>query len=112
MSSVGSSLQSSTSPSQTEQALSQAIALGQQGTSKLEALPRPSGESSSLAAVYKAQQQQVTDLKNLLAAIRANNETEAKSDAATFTASDGPVNQKYDALGLTTCGSDSGSSST
>ncbi len=110
LSTLGASLQSSTSTSQVEQALSRAISLGQQGTSKLEALSRPSGESSSLSAAYNDQEQQVSDLKHLLSAIRANNETAFKSEETALNASDASVNQKFDALGLTKCGSGSGSS--
>jgi hypothetical protein len=110
LSTLGASLQSSTSPSQAERVLSRAISLGQQGTSKLEALTRPSGEASSLSAAYNEQEQQVTELKHLLSAIRANNQTEFKSDELALNASDASVNQKFDALGLTTCGSGSGSS--
>jgi hypothetical protein len=111
LSSLGSSLQSSSSASQVEQVLNQAITVAQQGTSKLEALPRPSGESSSLAAAYQVQEQQVTELKNLLAAVQADNPTEIKSDEAGFEATETSVNQKFDALGLTTCGSGSSSGS-
>jgi hypothetical protein len=112
LSSVGDQLSSSTQAAQVEQALESAIALAQQGTTKLEHLRRPAGENQALGAAYKAQEGQVADFKNLLSAVRANSASEVRSALATAQASDATLNQQFDALGLTTCGSGSSSTAT
>ena len=109
--SVGAQLSSSTQVAQVEQGLESAISLAQQGTDKLEQLPRPAGESGALGAAYAAQEGQVADFKAILSAVRADSVSGVRSAVATAQASSAPLNQKFDALGLTTCGSGSGSGS-
>jgi hypothetical protein len=111
LSSVGAQLSSNTQVAQVEQGLESAIALAQQGTKKLEDLRRPTGESPALSAAYKAQEGQVTDFKAILSAVRANSASQVRTALAAAQASSAPLNQKFDALGLTTCGSGSSSAS-
>jgi hypothetical protein len=112
LSSVGAELKTSTQQAQVEQGLETAISLAQQGTNKLEGLRRPAGETGALAATYRGQEGQVTDFRNLLTAVEANSASQVQTALATAQASSGPLNQKFDALGLTVCGSGSSPTST
>ena len=107
---AGAGLASSSSVAQAEDALSSAVSLAQQGETKLESLKQPSGEGAQLKKVYAAQQAQVTDLHNAVVALKANNTAAAKSAISAAASSSTAIDQQFDALGLTTCGSGTSSS--
>jgi hypothetical protein len=110
LTSLGATLSNSSDAAQTEAALTSAISLGQKGTDKLEALRRPTGESAALAQAYKAQEGEVTDIKNVLLAVKANSASQVQSALAVGQASDASMSQQFGALGLTACESSSSSS--
>jgi hypothetical protein len=105
--SVGSAISSSSSGTQVASALTDAISVAEQGSAKLEALPKPSGDNTALNKAYAAQDAQVTQMKQLVAAIKQNDAAKAQSTEAALNASNDPLNAQFDALGLTTCGSGS-----
>jgi hypothetical protein len=88
-----------------EAALSDALSLVQQGTGKLEALSRPAGEGSSLNAAFNAQNAQTKKLQNLIAAFKDKSESKIAAAQTALEQSEAPLNQKFDQLGLTACGS-------
>ena len=69
------------------------------------------GESAQLDKAYSAQEAQITDLQNAVSALKANNDTAAKADVSQADGSATALNQQFDALDLTTCGSGSSGSS-
>ena len=103
--SVGAALSTSTSLAQFEVVLNDAISVAQGGINRLQALHRPAAENAALEAAYKSQEAQLTDVKGILAAVKANSITKVRAAIAVTTASDAPLNKQFDALGLTACGS-------
>jgi hypothetical protein len=93
------------SKKQLESELSNLLALVQQGSSQLEALARPSSDSGALGKAFRAQKAQIEDLQRLLAGIRDNDPTKAQSAEAVLAASEAPLNQQFNVLGMTDCGS-------
>jgi hypothetical protein len=88
-----------------EAALSDALSLVQQGTSKLEGLARPAGEGGLLSTAFADQNAQTRKLQNLIAAVRENDQSKIDTAEAALEQSEAPLNQKFDQLGLTDCGS-------
>jgi hypothetical protein len=103
--SVGATISGATTKAEVEKALGAAIALGRAGTAKLEALRRPKGESVPLQAAFDAQEVQVTDLNDLLTAVKQDSATRTKAALTAAEDSTGRVNRLFDAAGLKTCGS-------
>jgi hypothetical protein len=106
---AGAALSGSTSRAEAEKSLSGAISLAQQGTSRLESLKRPNGESAQLQKAFSAQQAQITDLRSLLTAIQEDSATKAKAALAKADSSTASVKDLFDTVGLRTCGSSSSS---
>jgi hypothetical protein len=105
--SVGSQLALSQGKSERhlESSLSSALSLVQQGTAQLKSLSRPNGEGVSLNKVFKAQDAQVADLQSLLTAIKQRNATRTQSAETALEESEAPLNQQFNVLGLSVCGS-------
>ena len=101
----GSALSNASSAQQAASELNAAVALAQQGSAKLKALPKPSAQSSALDQVYAAQDAQVKQLQNLSTALSQNDSAKAQSIDKTLNASNGPLNRQFDAVGLRACGS-------
>jgi hypothetical protein len=104
-------LSRSKSASQIESALSDALSPAEQGSSMLEALARPDGAGASLEKAFRAQGAQLLDLKNLLTALKQGTGSKVLVAETTFEESEAPLNQQFDELGLTACGSVSPSTS-
>jgi hypothetical protein len=105
--SVGSTLalSSSKSASQIETVLSGALSPAEQGSAKLESLAQPDGEGASLEKAFRAQDAQLIDLENLLTALKQGTGSKVLAAETTFEESEAPLNQQFDELGLTACGS-------
>jgi hypothetical protein len=105
----GSELSNASSAQQAASELNAAVALAEQGSAKLKALPKPSGQSSALDQVYAAQEAQVTQLQALATALSQNDTAKVQSIDKALNASNGPLNRQFDAVGLRACGSGSSS---
>ncbi len=105
--SAASALTSSTTNAQIVSALNKAISLGEEGSKKLQALPKPTGERAALNKAFTAQTALVDQLKKVLQAAKANDAEAFKSAASGLTTMGSSLDQQFDALGLTTCGSGS-----
>jgi hypothetical protein len=93
------------SKKQLESELSNAVSLVQRGTNQLEALARPSSESSALNKAFRAQNAQIEDLQHLLAGFNENNPTKIQRAEVALAESEAPLNQQFDVLGMSVCGS-------
>jgi hypothetical protein len=77
----------------------------QSGVVKLESLSEPSSEEAELKKAFGSQDVQLTDLKNLQQATKQRNSSKIASTETAFEESVATLNQEYDELGMTTCGS-------
>jgi hypothetical protein len=100
-------LPGSTTDKHREAEISSALTAAQPGSSKLQSLARPTGNESALQKAFKAQDAQINDLKGLLAALKQNQVSRVESFETAFEESEAPLNQQFDVLGLSTCGSGS-----
>jgi hypothetical protein len=100
-------LPGSTTDKQRETEISSALTAAEQGSSKLESLARPTGNESALQHAFKSQDAQISDLKGLLAAIKQNDASKSETSETAFEESEAPLNQQFDVLGLSACGSGS-----
>jgi PBP1b-binding outer membrane lipoprotein LpoB len=105
--SLGSTISNSASEQQVASQLGKAVSLAEQGSAKLEALTKPDGQSAALNKVYAAQEAQVKQIRALQTALSQNDPAKAQSIENALDAGDGSLNRQFDALGLTTCGSNS-----
>jgi hypothetical protein len=88
-----------------ESQLSKTLALVQQGATQLEGLARPTGEAGALKKAFDDQTAQLKDLRQTLSGIRDGNTAAAQKAEAAFEQSEAPLNQQFDVLGMTSCGS-------
>ncbi len=95
------------SKGQLEAELSSTLSLLKQGSQQLGALARPDSEGRAIDRALKAQNAQITDLQRLLAGIKDNNSTTTQSAEAALEESVAPLNQQFDILGMTACGTGS-----
>lgn len=104
-------LSSNGSESRLEPAISSALPQAEQGAAQLQALAQPNGEGAQLSKAFSSQKAQLQELKSLLTALKQGNADKIQSTETAFEESEAPLNQQFDVLGLTDCGSGSGSSS-
>jgi hypothetical protein len=87
-------------------ALSQVVALAQQETVDLRAVPRPAAESAKILAAIKANLDPVPAVTTAIAELKAGNFAAAESTLDKVDSTN--IDKQFDALGLKTCGSESG----
>lgn len=87
--------------------LSNCLPLVEQGTAKLQGLGRPGDEAGALKKVFTMQTAQVSELENLQRALDQGNTSKIQSTETAVEESEAPLNQQFDALGMTGCGSGS-----
>ena len=85
--------------------LSSAIAQLESGSSQLQALARPNGENAALEKAFKSQNTQIKDLKDVSIASKQRDGKAIASAETAFEELEAPLNQQFDALGLSQCGS-------
>jgi hypothetical protein len=78
----------------------------------LEALAQPSGEGTALKKAFSYENDQVQEFKNLATALQHRKTARIQSSETALEKSVAPLNQQFDVLGLTECGSGSAPSST
>jgi hypothetical protein len=89
---------------QLEGALSSALPQAEQGSARLEALARPSGEGPGLTKAFNSASAQIQELKGLAAALKSGNQNKIETSETAIEQSEAPLNQQFDTLGLTDCG--------
>jgi hypothetical protein len=77
----------------------------EQSSSQLQDLTRPNGENRALTQAFNAQNIQIKNLRDVLNASKKGNEKAVAMAETAFEESEAPLNQKFDVLGLTECGS-------
>jgi hypothetical protein len=88
-----------------ESALSTALAQAEQGVGQLEGLAQPTGEGTALKKAFSSENDQIQKLKHLASAIKQRNGERIQSSETAVEETEAPLNQQFDALGLTDCGS-------
>ena len=106
---LGSTISNASSSQQVASELTKVIPVAEQGSAKLAALTKPDGQSAALNRVYAAQDAQVRQIQAFATALNQNDSAKAQSIENALNAGNGPLNQEFDAVGLTTCGSGSSS---
>jgi hypothetical protein len=106
---IGTTISDASSNQQVAAELTEAVSLGKQGSAKLEALTKPDGQSAALNKVYADQDEQVRQIQALATALNQNDTAKAQSIENPLNTGNGPLNEEFDAVGLTTCGSGSSS---
>ena len=84
----------------------------EQGAAQLDALAQPSGDDVALKKALSSEDAQIQQLKSLVAAFKAGNAEKIQSAETALEDSEAPLNQRFDVLGFTSCGSGSPSPST
>jgi len=106
---MGATITSASSKQQVASELAKAVTLAKQGSAQLKALAKPAGQSAGLDKVYADQDAQVSQIQAFASALQANDSAKAQSIENALNAGNGRLNQEFDALGLTACGSGSSS---
>jgi hypothetical protein len=105
----GSTISSTSSTQQVASELTKVVAVAEQGSAGLAALAKPDGQSAALDKVYAAQDAQVKEIQAFATALNQGDSAKAQSIENELNAGNAPLNQEFDAVGLTTCGSGSSS---
>ena len=95
-----------------ESAIASALPRAEQGSAQLGALAQPRGEGTQLKKALNSQHAQLQELQSLSTALQAGNGSGIQSSETAFEKMEAPLNQQFDVLGLTACGSGSAPSST
>jgi hypothetical protein len=97
------SLAGMTSMTKAEQQLDVVILASRQFNQKLQAIPRPRGESAALAKVFKLQATGIADLQRAVRSLEAGKVAGVTADLTADAATLKPVDRQFTALGLKTC---------
>jgi hypothetical protein len=101
---------STTSERRLGSATSSALPQAEQGFAQLQAIAQPDGEGAQLTKAFNSQNAQLQELKSLDAALKGGDAVDIQSSETAFEESEAPLNQQFDVLGLTVCGTGSASS--
>ena len=86
-----------------EQQLGVVLLASRQYNQKLQAIPRPPGESAALAKVFKLQAAGIADLQRAVRSLQAGKVAGVTADLTADAATLEPVDRQFTALGLKTC---------
>ncbi len=92
---------------QLESEFSTAVSRAEQGSAQLEALAQPDGEGPGLTKAFDSANAQIRELKSLEAALMGESQSKIQSSETAIEESEAPLNQQFDMLAVTDCGSGS-----